>query len=744
MDNASRCGGAAPIFQVAVPVPLRKLFDYLPPENCRSPILPGVRVQVPFGAQRLIGVVISQASSSQLSPEKLKRILRIIDSKPLLQDSLFQTLQWAADYYQHSLGEVIHAALPKRLRQGHPSSEPQVLYALHPQCRLAEAEKTLKRARRQLALLQFIGKQTSGVNIQAIRQQGFARSLLDRLLAQNHVLATVTDPSVTAATGPQLAGRRKGIALNSSQQSALDSINREQGFRTFLLYGVTGSGKTEVYMRAMEPHLLAGRQCLLLVPEIGLTPQTVQHLELRFSCAVVSLHSGLSSGQRLEAWRAGSSGRAGIIIGTRSAVFTPMLRPGMIIIDEEHDSSFKQQEGFHYSARDIAIKRAQLEDIVIVLGSATPSLESLNNAGRGRFRLLRLPKRAGGAISPSLRILDIANIRLQQGLSETLLKSMQQHLDAGNQVLVFINRRGYAPVLQCNTCAWISECDQCMARMTVHIKPPALHCHHCESKLPLPRACPVCNSVDLTTTGAGTQKLEAFLRLRFATVPLIRIDRDSTRSRRRLHEMLDSIQSGKAGILLGTQMLAKGHHFPAVTLVAIVDADMGLFSADFRGQEHMAQTIVQVAGRAGRADRPGEVLVQSRHADHPALSRLVHSDYISYARLLLADREDGNMPPFSYLALINVDSPDREAATRFAGTLAALTRDNGKPVVEIIGPVAAPMEKRAGRFRIHLLIKSVQRPALQDTVRAICTEADQLRLPSRLRWSLDVDPTDLL
>ncbi|MCY4265747.1 MAG: primosomal protein N' [Gammaproteobacteria bacterium] len=735
-----------PILRVAIPAPLRRLYDYLPPAELECQLISGVRVLVPFGPRHVIGMVMSIETTSELRLNQLKRVSRIVDSEPLLQDSLFQTLTWAAAYYQHPVGDVFHTALPVKLRRGDPCfAEPEIFYSLHPQCCIATAQQHLKRATRQLALLQFIARQTSGVTSGTISKQGFQPSLLKKLLARDgYLLATKVNQSFTAKTRLALKSNRQGIKLNTSQQQALNQINKAQGFQTFLLHGVTGSGKTEVYMRAMEPHLLAGRQCLLLVPEIGLTPQTMQRFEQRFSCYVVSLHSGLTDTERLHAWRAASSGRADIIIGTRSAVFTPMPRPGLIIIDEEHDGSFKQQDGFRYSARDVAIKRAHAEDIVIVLGSATPSLESMNNARRGKFILLGLPDRAGGAKSPTLRILDIAQSQLEHGLSETLVLRIEQHLNLGNQVLVFVNRRGYAPVLQCKTCAWISECDQCIARMTVHTRPPELHCHHCESKLPLPHTCPNCGSTDLSTLGTGTQKLEEFLKLRFDKVPVIRIDRDSTRSRRRLHDLLDTIKSGNPSILLGTQMLAKGHHFPAVTLVAIVDADMGLFSADFRGQEQMAQTIVQVAGRAGRADRPGEVLVQSRHAHHPALSNLVQLNYADYAHLLLAERKTGKMPPFSHLALFNVESPEREAACRFAVTLAKLTQQQQDPTVETLGPVPAPMEKRAGRFRLHLQIKSFNRSALQRVLRAVCKEADQLRLPTKVRWSLDVDPTEML
>jgi primosomal protein N' (replication factor Y) len=510
---------------------------------------------------------------------------------------------------------------------------------------------------------------------------------------------------------------------------------------------VTGSGKTEVYMQAMAQVLKQGRQCLVLVPEIGLTPQTISRFEKRFKCPVVNLHSGLSDTERLQAWRQAHAGTAGIVIGTRSAVFTSLARPGLIVIDEEHDASFKQQDGFRYSARDLAVVRAREEGIGIVLGSATPSLESLYNADRGRYQHLLMPQRSGSAATAPMRLVDIENQPLEAGFSETALLAMDKHLQAGNQVLVFINRRGYAPVLHCQQCGWTAECDNCVAQLTVHAQPPGLHCHHCGKQKSLPRACPNCASRQLDTMGLGTQQIESRLRERFTTVPVLRIDRDSTRSRKKLKAMLDQVNSGEPCLLLGTQMLAKGHHFPGITLVVVVDADSGLFSADFRGQELMAQTVTQVAGRAGRSDQAGEVLIQSRHCGHQTLQSLIQLSYADFSRQLLAERKLTAMPPFAWLALLRCEARSAETGLQFLQQIALqqqqLCQQFGLQV-DCLGPLPAPMEKRAGRFRSQLSFKSEQRAQLHELLARLLPAIEAMKLPAGMRWSLDIDPVDMI
>jgi len=538
------------------------------------------------------------------------------------------------------------------------------------------------------------------------------------------------------------------LKLNPEQANAVDAITQAlASYSCFLLDGVTGSGKTEVYMRIMQQQLSAGKQCLVLVPEIGLTPQTITRFEQRFPCRIVSLHSGLSDRERLAAWLEARDGSAGIIIGTRSAVFTPMRNPGLIVVDEEHDLSFKQQDGFRYSARDLAVMRAREENVCVILGSATPSLESIYNAQNRKFERLRLNKRAGSASPPSMEVLDISNGSLQCGFSEQLLYKMQQHLDEKQQILVFINRRGFAPILNCSNCGWIAECENCVAQLTVHAVPPGIRCHHCGIVRALPAFCPHCKSRDLTTIGIGTQKIERFLNEYFAPINVLRIDRDSTRSKRKLAELLQQVLQGDPCILLGTQMLAKGHHFPNITLVAVVDADAGLFSADFRGQEHMAQTIIQVAGRAGRAKRSGEVVIQSRHSTHATLQALSQRSYADFAAMLLTERQQAGMPPFSHLCLIQADAADLRMPLAYLKRVSTMARELCKKAqlsVELLGPLPAAMEKRAGRFRVHLLLKSNQRSDLQNLLSQLIHDMEAIKTSRHLRWSVDIDPLDLI
>jgi len=500
-------------------------------------------------------------------------------------------------------------------------------------------------------------------------------------------------------------------------------------------------------MRAMQELLSVGKQCLVLVPEIGLTPQTVARFERRFSYPVVALHSGLNDHERATAWEQARRGSAGIIIGTRSAVFTPMLKPGLIIIDEEHDASFKQQEGFRYSARDLAVMRAREENISIILGSATPSMESLQNARTNKFTYLQLTERAGAARACAMELIDVAAAPLEEGFSEQLLYKIQRHIDAKNQVLVFINRRGFAPVLHCQNCAWVAECDHCVAQYTVHAKPPAIRCHHCGTSKQLPRHCPSCQSRNLTTFGIGTQKIEAFLSRKFPHLPVLRIDRDSTRGKHSLAKFLKQIEKGDPCILLGTQMLAKGHHFPGITLVAILDADAGLFSADFRGQEHMAQTITQVAGRAGRAERTGEVVIQSRHTSHATLQTLCRASYAEFAEILFAERKEADMPPFTHLCLIRAEAIELKDPISYLKKVAAITAKlcaEHELAAEWLGPIPAPMEKRAGKYRMQLLLKSKNRGVMQKLLQHLTPAMAALKHTRQLRWSIDVDPQDLI
>jgi primosomal protein N' (replication factor Y) len=524
----------------------------------------------------------------------------------------------------------------------------------------------------------------------------------------------------------------------------VEAIAASPGFVAFLLDGVTGSGKTEVYMALIDATLRRDRQALVLVPEIGLTPQLMQRFRRRFPARTIAmLHSGLADGERAQAWRSAAIGDAPIVIGTRSAVFVPLARPGLIIVDEEHDLSYKQQEGFRYHARDLAVVRARDERIPVVLGSATPSLESLHNASRGHYRHLHLPERAGRARAPRIGLLDLRHQPLDEGLSPTLIQRVSEHLDASSQVLLFVNRRGYAPTLLCHECGWVARCRRCDAHLTVHARDARLRCHHCGAERPVDPQCPECGSAELLALGLGTQRLEQTLADRFPGTGIVRIDRDTTRRRGAMAERLTEVRAGTHRILVGTQMLAKGHHFPDVTLAAIIDIDQGLFSADFRAPERMAQLVVQVAGRAGRAERPGEVLIQTHHPEHPLLRTLIENGYRVFAEAALEERRAAGLPPFTSLALLRAEAPRPEAPARFLEAARRPLAAAGADEVELLGPVPAPMELRGGRYRAQLLLRAERRAPLQRVLHRAVPRLAELPEARRVRWSLDVDPMEM-
>ena len=733
------------ILRVAVPSPLRTLFDYLPPKKAASKAMTGVRIRVPFGRRQVIGIVVALTDSTAIANSKLRHASEILDDEALLPETLTDLLEWAGRYYQHPPGDVWSTALPVRIRQGTALNASVEIW--RPATDLESATAQLSRAPRQLALLLML-LEAGQMSREEILGEGFSSQQLNELSNKQLVTGQVqrsTPEKPFAATRKPL---NKAHALHEEQQAALAAIAPyHDTFHCFLLDGITGSGKTEVYMQLMAEVLAHGKQCLILVPEIGLTPQTIARFTSRFSVPIVAMHSGMNDTERCQAWLQARAGSAAIIIGTRSAIFTPLLNPGLIIVDEEHDSSFKQQDGFRYSARDLAVMRGQREQVPVLLGTATPSLESLHNALQGRFTHLRLQRRAGASVPAAMQVIDINNADPQTAFSESALLQMRQQLDAGNQVLAFINRRGYAPMLQCLQCGWIAECDHCTAHLTYHTRPASLRCHHCGEQSSVPTACPGCQGRKLTTMGVGTQQLEAYLEAEFADVPTIRIDRDSTRSKTRLADLLAQVNAGEPCVLLGTQMLAKGHHFPNITLVVIIDADGGLFSADFRGQENMAQTIVQVSGRAGRSQRPGKVLIQSRHATHAILQQLTTASYHDFAINLLAERKATGMPPFAHLALFRTEADKPETGTSFLrdiGAQCAHTNAAWASQIDCLGPMPCPMEKRAGRYRSQLLLKCDSRAALQAMLAHLIQTIETQRVPAKLRWSLDVDPQELI
>ena len=534
------------------------------------------------------------------------------------------------------------------------------------------------------------------------------------------------------------------IKLNEDQKKSIATIKNHLGeFKTFLLDGVTGSGKTEVYLRVIAEVIAQKKQALVLVPEINLTPQTIARFAERFPVKIAVFHSRLTFKERLLSWLMAKDGAAPIIIGTRSAIFTPLKNPGIIIIDEEHDLSFKQQSGLRYSARDLAVVRGKLESIPVVLGSATPSLESIYNVKRKRYIELKLPERAGSAICPSFHLVDMRSQKLKNGIAANLLTQIKKHLTDGGQVLIFLNRRGFAPVLICHKCSWVAGCKHCDARLTIHQKKQHLRCHHCGAVIQIPTKCPECDGEKLLMLGAGTERIEIALRELFPDVKLTRIDRDTTRRKNSLEEILDGIHKGEYQILVGTQMLAKGHHFPNVTMVAVLNVDQSLFGFDFRSSEHLAQLVMQVAGRAGRAEKPGQVYLQTHNPHHPLLLNLINGGYQSFVNNCLEERQTAELPPYSYLVLLQAEGKKQEAVLEFLTILNSKASTNIDKSVKIFGPVPATMERKAGYFRAQLLLQSQNRELLQQAISILLDKIDKLKPKNGIRWFLDVDPAEL-
>ncbi len=729
------------ILRIAVPTPLARTFDYLPTDNLDiASVQAGMRVEVPFQRRILIGVVLEIVEQSDVPKNKLRKISRILDDAPLLSLSLLSLAKWASEYYHHPIGEVIATMLPTLLRKG-SAAQPQLttFYRLTGKGATLDLQN-LSRAPKQQECITMLQQAQQGLEKHQFLQVNISPSVL-RTLLEKGLIESYQAPAPQQASDANIT---PGVKLNEEQQIAVTTIKQNlREYQTFLLEGVTGSGKTEVYLQLIAHILKQGRQALVLIPEIGLTPQTVARFQRRFNLPIALFHSRLNERERLEAWLQAKNGGARIIIGTRSAVFMPLQAPGIIIIDEEHDLSFKQQEGFRYSARDLALVRAQHDNIPVVLGSATPSLESLCNVQRGRFRSLTLSQRAGQALQPEYRIIDVRGQRLEEGVSTKLLHLIKKHLHDGNQVLLFLNRRGYAPVLICHSCGWVAECWHCDARMTLHQQPQRLHCHHCGATRPRDVQCPACKGRQLLPLGLGTERLETAIQRHFSLYPVYRIDSDTTRRKGAMQGFVERIHDGKACILLGTQMLAKGHHFPKVTLVAILDVDGSLYSADFRAAERLAQLFIQVAGRSGRADLQGEVAIQTHHPRHPLLHTLIYDGYHEYALQALEERKQIGLPPYGYMALLRARARQRDNAFAFLHDVKYLVEKIANQQAQALGPIPAVMERRAGYFRAQLLIQSQRRSSLHRVLNALTLEISELKSASRVKWSLDVDPLDM-
>lgn len=734
------------IIRVALAVPLHGFFDYLLPPHFTA--VKGTRVVVPFGNQTKVGVVVDFPTTSDVPAEKLKPVKAVLDLESLFDEEIWQLLTWAANYYHAPQGEVLINALPVKLRQGDSAERTQPDYfELTEAGRTAWQTNALKRAKKQHDLLNYFAAQEKPVEKPAEVSASAWKGLLEKGFLEKVALPYVPQHWQNALENRPLVNRENCLVLNKQQTLVVSRLSAAQGFEAFLLNGVTGSGKTEVYLQAIESVLKQGKQVLVLVPEIGLTPQTVQRFKARFNVEIDALHSNLNETERLNAWWRAKNGESAIVIGTRSALFSQFQDLGLIIIDEEHDSSFKQQEGWRYHARDLAVWRAKNLNIPIILGSATPSLESVQNVQQGKFVELQLTARAGNAQLAQQQVIDLKTQRVQAGLSELLLFKMKAHLEKGNQVMLFLNRRGFAPVLLCHECGWICQCEACEKPYTYHQKQRILRCHHCASQRVVPRQCGHCGSTNLVTTGVGTEQLEQVLTQHFPQYQISRIDRDSTARKGALENHLNDIREGKSQILIGTQMLAKGHHFPNVTLVAIVNVDAALFSTDFRAEERLAQLYVQVAGRAGRAEKQGEVVLQTHYPDHPLLKTLLNEGYMAFAAEALKMRKLMHLPPFSGQALFRAIGKESEQVAKLLQNLTAYfqqkTQDLNIAQMQILPPFAAPMQKKAGQYRWLLLLQHPSRKAIQQLLNEFDRDKSELGLPSHIRLSVDIDPQEM-
>jgi primosomal protein N' (replication factor Y) len=726
--------------QVAIPVPMRQLFTYQVPIDMQTPAVHiGERVIVPFGPRELVGIVLSIEQQSDLPSNKLKAIKSRIADSFHFDATLLSFLKRCADYYHHPIGDVLKQALPVLLRQ---IKQPDISLPTRWRCTTTQHETELsnlkKKAAKQFDIYQLISKHQSITWIE-LRTLGFSKAQLTALETKNIVEQFQSSP-VKYQWQQNALNEENKLKLSLEQAIIVTAIKQnDEKFVCHLVDGITGSGKTEVYLQAMESVLAADKQVLVLVPEIGLTPQTLNRFEQRFNVPVGLHHSGLNDNERLQTWLEAQRGSAAIVIGTRSAIFTPLHKLGLIIVDEEHDGSFKQQDSFRYHARDIAILRARQLNIPIILGSATPSLETLQNALAGKYLYHQLLKRPGKSQTAKIELIDIAKQQMQYGLSNYLKVAIDQTLAKEEQVLIFLNRRGYAPAISCQTCLWIADCQRCNKPYTWHRGQQLLICHHCGSQNRLPIQCPSCNSSDIQSMGQGTEQLEMRIEELFPDYSTVRIDRDSTRKKGALTKLLHEITNNKHQILIGTQMLAKGHHFPNVTLVALLDVDGALFSFDFRAAEHMAQLLVQVAGRAGRESKPGTVMVQTNFPEHPLLQDLVHNGYNHFAQYALTERSQANLPPFGFQALFRADANYPSYPDKF---LRALTK-NSYEGCELLGPVPAAMEKRAGKYRFHLIVQARSRKLLHQAVWRMLQTIPKNEWQNKVRWSVDIDPIDL-
>lgn len=734
--------------KIAIAVPLRRLFEYKIGKNNHSQPQIGMRVEVLFAGRSKIGVITSITETPSFDVTKIKAINRLIDDQPIVGKSLIALAEWMRKYYHAPPGDVWQTLLPNALIKG------ETCEIKRESCwqitTLGEStllqHKIPKNAVKQRQALQLLmeRKESGGLRDDAVATFGISKATLKSLAGKKwcdqEYQSLEREPANISTNKPE------GLTLNKQQLFAIDNIsNHLSKFKAWLLFGITASGKTEVYLRIIEKVLDNDQQALVLVPEIGLTPQTVRRFQQRFNTTVEMLHSAMTEQQRLQAWLKAKNGYAKIIIGTRSALFVPLKKPGIIIIDEEHDSSFKQQQGLRYSARDIAMVRGTIEKIPVVLGSASPSIETLMNVEKSKVTQIALTEKAMTTQTIKFRIIDLKNQPIKQGLSFALIESINHHLKSKGQILLFLNRRGYSPVLLCHDCGWSSQCKRCETHFTYHghgnnSHSSSLQCHHCGSNRRAPEKCPECLSEEMVPVGLGTERLEESIKTLFPEARVRRIDRDTTRKKLAMKNFIGEIKAGQVDVLIGTQMLAKGHHFPDVTLVALVDMDGALYSSDFRAPEYAAQLITQVSGRTGRAEKPGEVIIQTHHSEHPMLQQLLNEGYAAFAESTLKERVTAQLPPHTFNALFQAEATYLGHAKTFLQDVKQVLQTNPHENVEFLGPAPAFYTKKAGKFRYQLYVESAHRIDLHRLLETSLAKIEALKSAGRVKWRMEIDP----
>jgi len=720
--------------RVALDIPLGRLFDYR--ANTIDDVDAGSIVLVPFGKKIAVGVVMEMSNASSLEPARLRGLLDVLRDVPRLPPDVRAILQFCSDYYRHPIGEVVLNALPTRLRRRNAIKPQRQTFRLTAAGLQLDPESLPSRARTQRDLVSRLRLNGDGIDAAALRRQFPRAGAVVKDLMRRGLVESV-------ATAPATTSRHilPGPLLNDAQQFAVDAVRPTFGrFAPFLLHGITGSGKTEVYLELIASALLKGQQTLLLVPEINLTPQLETRIQSRFpDTPIVRLNSALNESERLQNWLDAQSGHAGIVLGTRLAVFTPLPNLGLIIVDEEHDASFKQSDGLRYSARDIALLRAKQRSVPIVLGSATPALESYHQALGGRYSMLTLAHRPN-AMPPAIETVDVRGETLIDGLSQAALRAIKDTTARGEQTLVYVNRRGYAPVLICPGCSWTSGCPRCSVKLVVHLKNQLMRCHHCGHQEKIPVRCPQCGGAELAPLGQGTQRVESALTRIFPTARILRIDRDTTSKKDAWNQMRRQIHDGEVDLLVGTQILAKGHDFPALTLVCVINADASLYSMDYRASERLFANLMQVSGRAGRADRAGRVLIQTEFPQHLLYAALQRQDYAEFAKTVLAERKQAGLPPYTHQAILRAEALRLDTAIGFLRK-AARCADTTVSEVAVFDPVPAYMTRLAGKERAQLTVQSRSRGALHKFIGDWEPKLEKLA-ESQVRWALDIDPLD--